>query len=79
MPPAPPGVDEPGHRPDPRDPGRPITVRLDDWLVGDLGHPRVDARLLDAVLLRDGRVGRWLQDRGVSINDLEESFPDTGW
>jgi hypothetical protein len=31
------------------------------------------------VLLRDGRVSRWLKDRGVGIDDLQESFPDTSW
>jgi hypothetical protein len=33
-------------------------VRLGDLLVGDLGNARVDARLIRAVLLRDGAVAR---------------------
>jgi hypothetical protein len=45
-PPAPPATGEPNRRPDPADPGPPITVRLGHVLIGDLGHPRVDARLL---------------------------------
>src|SRR5215213_5461107 len=50
-PPAPPSTGEPpSPGPDPADPGPPITVRLDDLLLGDLGNQRVDARLLQAIL-----------------------------
>ena len=50
-------------------------VRLDELLLGDLGHPRVDAALVSAILLRDGRVGRWLRSRSVDLEALEQAFP----
>lgn len=78
-PPAPPATGEPRDGPDPSDPGPPITVRLDERLLGDLGHANVDAHLLAAVLLRDGKVGKWLRQRGVELADLERAFPGTGW
>lgn len=78
-PPAPPGTDEPGRSPDPRDPGPPITVRLDELLLGDIGNARVDARLLNAVLLREGVVARWLRARGIDVADVEGAFPQSGW
>src|SRR5690349_10096815 len=80
VPPAPPATgDPPGRGPDPADPGPPITVRLDDLLLGDLGNPRVDARLLRAVLLRDGRVAEWLRGHGIDDDAVEEAFPGSGW
>jgi hypothetical protein len=80
LPPAPPTTSEPpGRGPNPADPGPPITVRLDDLLLGDLGHPRVDARLLRAVLLRDGRVAQWLRSQRVDGDAVEAAFPDSGW
>lgn len=79
-PPAPPTTGEPpGRGPDPGDPGPPITVRLDDLLLGDLGNQRVDARLLHALVLRDGRVGQWLISQGVDVDAVERAFPGTGW
>ncbi len=33
--------------------------------LGDLGHPRVDGRLLTALLLRSGPVAAWLTFHGV--------------
>ena len=78
-PPAPPATGEPGGAPDPRDSGPPIPVALGELLLGDLGHPRVDARLLTAVLLRDGRVAAWLRERGVQVEDVEDAFPGSGW
>lgn len=79
-PPAPPATGEPPRGgPDPADPGPPIAVRLDDLLLGDLGHARVDARLLRAVLLRDGRVAEWLRSVGVDADAVERAFPGTGW
>jgi hypothetical protein len=78
-PPAPPATGEPGRSPDPADPGPPITVRLDDLLLGDLGNARVDARLLRAILLRDGRVGEWLRSRGIDADAVESAFPGSGW
>jgi hypothetical protein len=78
-PPAPPATGEPGRRPDPADPGPPITVRLDDLLLGDLGNPRVDARLVRAILLRDGRVAEWLHTRGIDADAVEDAFPGSSW
>ena len=69
----------PSRGPDPADPGPPITVRLDDLLLGDLGNPRVDARLLQAILLRNRRVADWLHGRGVDTSVVEDAFPGTGW
>lgn len=54
-------------------------MRLDELLLGDVGHPNVDARLLTAVLLRDGSVGKWLRRRGVGLDDVEQAFPSTSW
>ncbi len=75
-PPAPPATGEPGRKaPDPADLGPPIMVRLDDLILGDLGHPVVDADLLSAILLRNQRVGQWLTSRGVDLDALNEAFP----
>lgn len=76
---APPATGEPGGLPDPADPGLPIPVTLGRSLLGDLGNPRVDARLLAAILLRDGHVARWLRGEGVDAAKVEEAFPGTGW
>lgn len=78
-PPAPPGTDEPGGRPDPSDPGPPIPVYLGGVPLGDLGHPRVDSRLLTALLLRGGEVARWLEARGAGRAALSAAFPGCGW
>ena len=79
-PPAAPSTDEPpSHGPDPADPGPPITVRLDDLLLGDLGNKRVDARLLQAILLRDRHVAEWLRSHGVDAETTETAFPGTRW
>ena len=79
-PPAPPSVEEPpGPGPDPADPGPPITVRLDELLLGDLGNQRVDARLLQAILLRDRHVAEWLRSRGIDADAVEDAFPGTHW
>ena len=78
--PAPPPTGEPPRPgPDPADPGPPITVRLDDLLLGDLGHERVDARLLQAILLRDRHVAEWLRNRGIDADAIEDAFPGTQW
>lgn len=79
-PPAPPSTGEPpSPGPDPADPGPPITVRLDDLLLGDLGNQRVDARLLQAVLLRDRHVAEWLRSQGIDADAVEDAFPGTRW
>lgn len=79
-PPAPPAAGGPPRRgPDPSDPGPPIAVRLDELLLGDLGNQRVDARLLRALLLREGDVAKWLRSRGVDADAVEDAFPGSGW
>jgi len=50
-------------------------VKLGSLLLGDLGNPRVDARLLTAMLLRDSRVADWLRARGVDLEDVRSAFP----
>lgn len=54
-------------------------MRLDDLLLGDLGNAHVDARLLRAILLRDGRVAEWLRARGLDAETVERAFPGSGW
>jgi ATP-dependent Clp protease ATP-binding subunit ClpC len=54
-----------GERTLPREPGRPVTVWLDDAALGDLGNPNVDGRLLLELLQRRGAVAAWLRERGV--------------
>jgi hypothetical protein len=78
-PPAPPDTGEPSRGPDPADPGPPIAVRLDELLLGDLGHACVDARLLRAIIARDGRVSTWLRTSGIDADAVEKAFPDSGW
>lgn len=70
---------QPGDGVNPSNPGPPIRVRLEDHVLGDLGHPRVDARLLTAILTHNGRVGEWLRYRGLEASDVEEAFPGSGW
>jgi ATP-dependent Clp protease ATP-binding subunit ClpC len=48
-----------------RDPGPPLTVRLGEAVVGDLGQPSVDARVLLEILQRGGAVAAWLREHGV--------------
>jgi hypothetical protein len=74
-PPAPPATGEPLGAPDPADPGPPIEVRLNHYLLGDLGNARVDARLLSAIFVRDGRVAAWLRSHGVDADAVEAAFP----
>jgi hypothetical protein len=79
MPPAPPGVGDPEGGPDPADPGPPIGVRLGDMLLGDLGHPRVDSRMVMAILLRGGDVAHWLQTRGIDAAAVLCAFEYARW
>src|SRR4051794_15943093 len=74
-PPAPPATGEPPRGPDPADPGPAITASLGGLLLGDLGHPAIDAGLVSAILLRDGRVGAWLRTHGVDLEALDAAFP----
>jgi hypothetical protein len=48
----------------PRDP--PVSVRLGETVVGDLGQPSVDAHMLLEILRRGGAVAAWLRERGVN-------------
>ena len=60
--------------------GDAVPVRLGQGLpIGDLGNARADARLLQAILLRDGPVARWLTRRGLNADTIEEAFPGSSW
>lgn len=74
-PPAPPATGGPDHTPDPRDAGHPIQVHLGGVRLGDLGHPVVDALLLNAILLRRSAASRWLEEHDVQSADVEAAFP----
>jgi hypothetical protein len=54
-------------------------VRFGPLLLGDLGNPAVDARLLSALLLRGGLVAQWLQAQGIDRDGVRASFPDSEW
>ena len=43
----------------------PVWLGDRDFPIGDLGHPRVDARLLLAILGKDGRSAELLREHGV--------------
>lgn len=77
-PPAPPTTGESARGPDPRDPGPPVPVSLGGHALGDLGHPRVDARLLQALLLRDGEVARWRDRADWTTRQLSPSSRGPG-
>ena len=77
-PPAPPTTGEPARGPDPRDQGPPVPVSLGGHALGDLGHPRVDARLLQALLLRDGEVARWRDRADWTTRQLSPSSRGPG-
>jgi ATP-dependent Clp protease ATP-binding subunit ClpC len=47
------------------DPGELVEVALGRKLIGDLGNPRVDARLLLAMLEKDGAGAKLLREHGV--------------
>jgi ATP-dependent Clp protease ATP-binding subunit ClpA len=51
--------------PAPHDPGERVVVRLGEAVLGDLGQPGVDARVLLEMLRRGGAVAAWLRERGV--------------
>jgi ATP-dependent Clp protease ATP-binding subunit ClpA len=55
----------PSTLPELQDSGDPVEVRLGAHLVGDLGHPRVDARVVAAVLARGGPLAAVLRERGI--------------
>jgi hypothetical protein len=78
-PPAPPATGDPAGGPDPSDPEPPIIVQLGEQRLGDLGNARVDARLLSAILTRDGHVAAWLRAHEIDLDGLEHAFPDSRW
>lgn len=43
----------------------PLVVTIGDELIGDLGNPRTDVRMVGAILRRDGRAAGWLRTAGV--------------
>jgi ATP-dependent Clp protease ATP-binding subunit ClpA len=49
----------------PIDPGRPVVARLDHVVLGDVGHPSTDVRLLLAILEHDGEIAALLRDCGL--------------
>jgi ATP-dependent Clp protease ATP-binding subunit ClpA len=56
--------------------GAPVRVTLDTdrFPIGDLGHPRVDVRLLELMLVKDTPVARLLRDHGIDEARLRELF-----
>jgi len=48
-------------------------------LLGDLGNTLVDVRLLNAILLRGGRVAKWLRSEGIDLDKVDTKFPGGGW
>ncbi|HEU0316877.1 MAG TPA: hypothetical protein VFR49_06080 [Solirubrobacteraceae bacterium] len=48
-------------------------------MLGDLGHPVVDALLLNAILLRRSAAARWLEDHDVRSAEVEAAFPAATW
>lgn len=58
--------------------GYPVTVSLGDGLpVGDLGHPRTDARILRAMLAADGKAAKLLRKHGVDEATVRQLHPRT--
>jgi ATP-dependent Clp protease ATP-binding subunit ClpA len=56
--------------------GQPVAVRLgaDAYPIGDLGHPQVDAQLLDLILVNDTIVAQLLRDHGIDEALLRATF-----
>ena len=56
--------------------GLPVAVRLgaDAYPIGDVGHPQVDALLLELLLVNDTIVAQLLRDSGVDEALLRETF-----
>ena len=42
--------------------------------IGDLGHPQVDAQLLELILVNDTIVAQLLRDHGIHERLLRETF-----
>src|SRR4051812_5242836 len=64
----------PTRPPDPLDSDVSFSLELVDIWLGELGRPEVDARLLWAIAVRHGRVGRWLAERSVHADDVAVAF-----
>jgi hypothetical protein len=63
---SPPLPDSPEHaRRDLDAAGDPVPVALGRDLIGDLGNPRTDARVLLAMLAKDGRSAALLREHGL--------------
>ena len=56
--------------------GHPVTVRLggDSLALGDLGHPSLDAALLELMLVNDTTAARLLRAHGIDELVLRETF-----
>jgi hypothetical protein len=59
-PPPPPAVDDPLG-----DLRRAFAVTIGDEVIGDLGNPRTDVRMVGAILRRDGLAAGWLRAAGI--------------
>jgi hypothetical protein len=57
--------------------GHPVAVRLggDGLPLGDLGHPNLDAALLELLLVSDSLAARLLRAHGIDEQVLRETFP----
>jgi ATP-dependent Clp protease ATP-binding subunit ClpA len=57
--------------------GHPVAVRLggDGLPLGDLGHPSLDAALLELLLVNDSVAARLLRAHGIDEQVLRETFP----
>jgi ATP-dependent Clp protease ATP-binding subunit ClpC len=53
-----------------------LVARLNNVALGDVGSPRVDARLLLAILDRNGPMAAWLRERGVDEPTLRGMLED---
>jgi ATP-dependent Clp protease ATP-binding subunit ClpA len=58
--------------------GHPVMVALADERrpIGDLGHPRVDAHLLELMLVKDTPAARLLREHGIDEARLRAAFGD---
>jgi len=54
-------------------------VRFDELILGDLGNPHVDARILTALLLREGKVAEWLRSHAIELEAIVRDFPGSDW
>ncbi|HEV2776985.1 MAG TPA: hypothetical protein VGV90_15435, partial [Solirubrobacteraceae bacterium] len=52
----------------------PVVIGMDARIIGDLGHPNVDARLLELLLVNDTIAARLLRAHGIDEILLREVF-----